>query len=206
MLVVMQFLLYYNKLHHHQCLASDANPKRNVQSLSDTSAGMTCRHCDCLSYCLTLSLSLHFLHRCMHILLSFTCTHIHTQTAVVSSLSAVVPCCRLAVTTPGLGLLFGRKACTGQILFKQIKKSMSSCLHQSTHSLSDGSTRYTTALLYLCLFPTLSHIHLFFWMHYLLCLSVSTLLILPLIFIFAAVSLLDYNLVLEAQELLSQGF
>lgn len=66
-------------------------------------------------------------HTAAHIALF--CTNTQSHTAVVSSLSAVVPCCRLAVTTPVLGLLFGRKASIGQILFGQIKKSMSSCLH-----------------------------------------------------------------------------
>lgn len=155
-----------------------------------------------MTYCLTFSA---LFHRRTHILLSFIFTHIRTQTAVVSSLSAVVSCCRLAVTTPGLGLLFGRKACTGQILFRQIKKSMSSCLHQSTRSLCDGSTRYTTATESLPRPLSVPHPSIF-WMHYLPRLSVSTLVILPLIFIFAAVSLLDHNLVLEAQKLLSQGF
>lgn len=152
--------------------------KRSLQSLSDTC------HTKTLCYYLTLSLSSSFLHRCMHILLSFTCSHIHTQTAVVSLRSAVVPCCRLAVTTPGLGLLCRKKACIWQILFRQIKKSMSSCLHQSTHSRCDGSTRYTTALLYLCLFLSLSHIYLFLSGCITFSVSLSPLCLLHLIFFF----------------------
>lgn len=99
----------------------------------------TSRYFDCMSNCLTFSLF------CLTRMRAHTPSHPQTctyrQTAVVSSASVEVSCCRLAVTTPVLGLLFRRKACIGQILFRQIKKSMSSCLHQSTHCLSDGSTR-----------------------------------------------------------------
>ncbi len=140
---------------------------------------LSARLADISTACLILSLSPSCSspssHRCMHYCSlshahTYTLTHTHTQAAVVSSLSAVVPCCRLAVTTPVLGLLFGRKACIGQILFRQIKKSMSSCLHQSTHCLSDSPTTHTTALLYPCLSRPRSFPHpsLFIWMHYLL--------------------------------------
>lgn len=96
-----------SKLHHSKCLASDGNLKGKVQRLSDTSAGKTCRHFDCLSCCLTLGFSSS--HSCTHCSLLQTHSASHTHTAVVSSVNAVVPCCRLAVTTPMLGLLFGRK-------------------------------------------------------------------------------------------------
>lgn len=108
----------------------------------------------CLIVAVSLSLLLH-MHMFKRSLSPSLSSHSHT--APVSSLRAAVPCCRLAVTTPVQGLLFRRKACVGQILFRQIKKSMSSCLHQSTHCLSDGPTRYTTAPPYLSLALSLSY-------------------------------------------------
>lgn len=124
-----------------KCVAPEGNVKWNPQSLSDTRVGETCRHFDCLSYCLTLTL--------------FCFTHSERERERESSsvISAVLWSHAVAwLSQPQCWACWlGEKACIGQILFRQIKKSMSSCLHQSTHCLSDGPTRYTTALLYLCL-------------------------------------------------------
>lgn len=168
----------HNKLYHSKCLASDRNVKGKVQRLSDTSAGKTCRHFDCLSCCLTLGFSSS--HSCTYCSLlqthSASLTHSHIHTAVASSVNSVVPCCRLAVTTLMLGLLFGRKTTIGQILFGQIKKSMSSCLHSSTHWPSDDLTNaaspphpaysllslpFTSISFYLDALPPLSRLCLF---------------------------------------------
>lgn len=121
-------------------------------------------------------------HRCLHILLTFN-THTHTHGP-----SGVSECCGPMLSSgchnPMSAVLFGRKVCNGQILFRQIKKSTSSCLHQSTHCVCDGPTRYTPALLRPCL--SLFHIHLILSG----CITFSvTLLRLPLVFIFAAVSM-----------------
>lgn len=58
------------KLHHSERSASEGNLKGKVQRLSDTSAGKTCRHFDCLSCCLTL---VFFFCAAAHIALF--CTH-----------------------------------------------------------------------------------------------------------------------------------
>lgn len=118
------------------------NLKRKLQSLSDTCVGETCRYFDCVSSCLT-SLS-NSSHRLMHKLLSFTQT---------DSSGVISECCGPMLSSgchnPSVGPAVREKSL--HRAFRQIKKSMSSCLHQSTHCLSDGSTRYTTALLYPCL-------------------------------------------------------
>lgn len=61
------------KLHHSQRSASERNLRGKVQRVSDTSAGTTCRHFDCLSCCLTRAFFTQ-LHRS----LSFA-THTHTR-------------------------------------------------------------------------------------------------------------------------------
>lgn len=70
----------HSKLHHSKCLASDGNLKGKVQRLSDTSAGKTCRHFDCLSCCLTLGFSSS--HSCTYCSLlqthSASLTHAHS--------------------------------------------------------------------------------------------------------------------------------
>lgn len=146
----------------------------------------------------------HLLHINIFCLLS----HSHSRTHTYTQNSGVISesCCCLAVANPVLGLLFGRKTCIGQILFRQIKNPMSSCLHQSMHCLSDGPTRYTPALLYTCPCFSLSHIHLNLFACIIFSVALSPLLlILHIIFIFAAVSLQDYNLVLEARSCCHSG-
>lgn len=110
------------------------------------------RLADILTACLVVRLSaFSSSHRCTY------CSLLHAQTAAVSSLTAVVPCFRLAVTTPVPGLLFGRKASIGQTLFGQIKKTMSSCLHRSTRCPSDGLRSIAALLSPASLFLSLPH-------------------------------------------------
>lgn len=90
-------------LHHSEHSASDRNLKGKVQRVSDTSAGKTCRHFDCLSCCLTL-----FFTQLARIALLLRTRDARSATACVC-VNAAAPRRRLAVTTPAHGLLFGRK-------------------------------------------------------------------------------------------------
>lgn len=96
----------------------------------------------------------------------------HTQSGGV-----ITECCDSLLSSGCLCPSAGWKACTGHILFKQIKRSMSSCPHQSLRCLPDGPTRNPLSSFFSSPITHPSHF------------TRCAAFILPLIFIFVAVSL-----------------
>lgn len=158
-------------MHHHQCLASNANLKQNLQSLSDTCVGKTLRRCDCLSYCLTLSLfAFIFTQMHAHIALIHMLTYSHTDSSGV-----IAECCGPMLSSgchnPRVGpAVQGKKPAFGRSYLDRLKNPCPA-VYISQHTAS-VMVPPDTPLLY-CISASFSLCPTsisFIWMRYLLCL------------------------------------